>query len=253
MTERIRIDALLVQRGLAPTREKAQALVLAGLVVADDHRVAKPAERVTAEAALRLKGEVNPYVSRGGLKLEAALDAFGVNPTGRACVDVGASTGGFTDCLLKRGARRVYAVDVGYGQLAWTLREDPRVVSLERQNIRSLPRETIPEVVDLVVADASFISLRLVLPKVMELLEPGGDAVVLVKPQFEVGKGLVGKGGVVRDDRLRLDALDGVCRFAAESGFEVLGTLESPVPGAKKGNVEYLVHLRRHRTAAAGG
>jgi 23S rRNA (cytidine1920-2'-O)/16S rRNA (cytidine1409-2'-O)-methyltransferase len=253
LTEKIRVDALLVQRGLAPTRERAQALILAGLVVADDHRVAKPAERVEPEAGLRLKGEPNPYVSRGGLKLAAALDAFGVDPQGRTCVDVGASTGGFTDCLLQRGARRVYAVDVGYGQLAWKLREDPRVVSLERQNVRSLPREAIPEAVDLVVADASFISLRLVLPKVEELLEPEGEAVVLVKPQFEVGRGLVGKGGVVRDERLRREALEEVCGFAQAGGFEVLGTLESPVPGAKKGNVEYLVHLRRRPRAAAGG
>lgn len=252
MTEKVRIDALMVQRGLAPTREKAQALILAGLVVAGDHRVAKPAERVTSDAPLRLKGEINPYVSRGGLKLAAALAAFAVDPAGKTCVDVGASTGGFTDCLLQHGARRVYAVDVGYGQLAWTLREDPRVVSLERQNVRTLPREAIAEAVDLVVADASFISLRLVLPKVGELLEPGGQAVVLVKPQFEVGKDLVGKGGVVRDVRLRQEALEGICQFAQASGFEVLGTLESPVPGAKKGNVEYLVHLNRRRPPVVG-
>ncbi|MBI5015146.1 MAG: TlyA family RNA methyltransferase [Deltaproteobacteria bacterium] len=250
---RVRVDALLVERGLAPTRERAQALILAGLVVVDDHRVSKPAERVATDAALRLKGEVCPYVSRGGLKLAAALDAFAVDPRGLSCVDVGASTGGFTDCLLQRGARRVFAVDVGYGQLAWKLREDPRVVSLERQNIRTLLREAIPEPVDLVVADTSFISLRLVLPKVGELLSAGGDAIVLVKPQFEVGKGLVGKGGVVRDAGLRHGAVEQVCRTAEEVGFEVLGTLESPAPGAKKGNIEYLVHLRRRRMSARGG
>lgn len=246
---RVRLDALLVARGLAPSRERAQALILAGLVVVNDHRAEKPGQGVEPGAELRLKGELNPYVSRGGLKLEAALEAFGVEPAGRACVDVGASTGGFTDCLLQKGARRVYAVDVGYGQLAWKLREDPRVVSLERQNVRTLPPEAVPEPVDLVVADASFISLRLVLPKVAELLAGGGDAVVLVKPQFEVGKGEVGKGGVVRDARLRRQALEAVCEFAGASGFDVVGTIESPVPGAKKGNVEYLVHLRRRLPA----
>lgn len=243
--KRVRVDLLLVERGLAPTRERARALVLAGLVVADEHRVSKPGQGVPETALLRLKGEYNPYVSRGGLKLAAAVDAFNLSVQGRVCVDVGASTGGFTDCLLQRGARRVYAVDVGYGQLAWRLREDSRVVTLERQNIRTLPREAIPETVDLVTADASFISLRLVLPKIRELLEPGGDVIALVKPQFEVGKGRVGKGGIVSDPDLRQEALDQVLGAAAELGFEVAGTIDSPVPGAKKGNVEFLVHLVR--------
>ena len=249
---RVRLDALLVARGLAPSREKAQAAVLAGLVVVEDHRVEKPGQKVDPQAAVRLKASVSPYVSRGGLKLEAALDAFGVDPRDRTCVDLGASTGGFTDCLLQRGARRVYAVDVGYGQLAWKLRDDPRVVNLERLNARTMPREAVPEPVDLVVADASFISLRLLLPKIGEFLEAGGEAVVLVKPQFEVGRGQVGKGGVVRDQSLREEAVEGVCSAARAQGFEVSGTMESPVAGAKKGNVEYLVHLRLAGTPAGG-
>jgi 23S rRNA (cytidine1920-2'-O)/16S rRNA (cytidine1409-2'-O)-methyltransferase len=240
----LRLDQLLVDRGLAPSREKARALVLAGAVVVGEHRAEKPGQRVAPDAPVRLKGEVNPFVSRGGLKLQAALDAFGVDPAGRVCVDVGASTGGFTDCLLQRGARRVYAVDVGYGQLAWKLREDPRVVSCERCNLRHLGPDEIPEPAGLVVVDASFISLRLLLPKVRELLAPGGEVIALVKPQFEVGKGQVGKGGVVRDPGLRLEAVAQVVEAARELGFEPAGTVESPVPGAKKGNVEYLVYLK---------
>jgi 23S rRNA (cytidine1920-2'-O)/16S rRNA (cytidine1409-2'-O)-methyltransferase len=250
---RVRLDVLLVESGLAPSREKAQALVLAGLVIVDDHRASKPGQSVSPSARLRIKGELCPYVSRGGLKLASSLQAFGVDVSEKVCVDVGASTGGFTDCLLRAGAKRVYAVDVGYGQLAWRLREDPRVISIERQNIRDLPVDAVPEAVELVVADASFISLRLILPKIAELLGrgspggPRGEAVLLVKPQFEVGKGRVGKGGVVRDPALRLEALDGVVDAAERLGFQVLGTMESPVPGAKKGNLEYLVHLKLRR------
>jgi 23S rRNA (cytidine1920-2'-O)/16S rRNA (cytidine1409-2'-O)-methyltransferase len=240
----VRLDQLLVERGLAPSREKARALVLAGLVVVEEHRAAKPGQGVDPAASIRLKGRYSPYVSRGGMKLAAALDAFRIEPSGKICVDVGASTGGFTDCLLQRGARRVYAVDVGYGQLAWKLREDARVVSLERCNIRNLGREVIPEAPDLVVADASFISLRLVLPKLRELLGETGEAVVLVKPQFEVGRGQVGKGGVVRDAALRRRAVESVTEAACALGFEPAGVIESPVPGAKKGNVEYLLYLK---------
>lgn len=241
----VRLDQLLVDRGLAPSREKARALVLAGAVVVGEHRAEKPGQRVAPDAPMRLKGEVNPFVSRGGLKLQAALDAFGVDPAGRVCVDVGASTGGFTDCLLQRGARRVYAVDVGYGQLAWKLREDPRVVSRERCNLRHLGPGEIPEPAGLVVVDASFISLRLLLPKVRELLAPEGEVIALVKPQFEVGKGRVGKGGVVRDPQLRREAVTQVVEAARGLGFAPAGTVESPVAGAKKGNVEYLVYLKR--------
>lgn len=247
-----RLDAVLVERGLASSREKAQALILAGLVVVNDHAASKPGHRIPIGAQIRLKGEPCPFVSRGGLKLAAGLEAFGVEPSGRVCVDVGASTGGFTDCLLRQGAARVYAVDVGYGQLAWKLRRDPRVISIERQNIRELSREAIPERIDLVVVDASFISLKLVLPKVREILGGGGEALALVKPQFEVGKGMVGKGGVVRDPELRRRALEDVCEAARGFGFQVIATMESPVTGAKMGNVEFLVHLRA-RTPAPGG
>jgi 23S rRNA (cytidine1920-2'-O)/16S rRNA (cytidine1409-2'-O)-methyltransferase len=247
-TEKVRLDALLVERGLSPSREKAQALILAGLVVVGDHRASKAGQRVAPTAEVRLKGEHCPFVSRGGLKLAAGLEAFGLDPSERVCIDVGASTGGFTDCLLQRGAARVYAVDVGYGQLAWSLRGNPRVIPIERQNIRELPQHAVPEPVDLVVVDASFISLRLVLPKILELLDDrGGDVVALVKPQFEVGKGKVGKGGLVRDPALRRQALEEVSEEARALGFEVGGTLESPVAGAKKGNVEYLLHLRARR------
>ncbi|WP_025324452.1 TlyA family RNA methyltransferase [Deferrisoma camini] len=248
MSRGVRIDELLVERGLAPTRQKARALVLAGLVVAGDRRVDKPGQRVDPASEVRLKGEHCPYVSRGGLKLEAGLRAFGLRPEGRVCADVGASTGGFTDCLLQHGARRVYAIDVGYGQLAWKLRQDPRVVSLERQNIRTLPADAVPEPVDLAVVDTSFISLALVLPRVWGLLRPGGEVVALVKPQFEVGREHVGKGGVVRDPELRRQALERVLDTARRIGYEVLGTVESPVPGAKKGNVEFLAHLLRPGT-----
>lgn len=251
--KKVRLDQLLVERGLVPSRDKAQALVLAGQVVVDDHRISKPGTRVDASASVRLKGKPNPYVSRGGLKLQFALEAFGLDPSGKVCVDVGASTGGFTDCLLQHGARRVYAVDVGFGQLSWRLREDPRVVSLERQNIRNLSLEKIPDVVDLVVVDTSFISLRLVLPKVAELLTPCGEAVALVKPQFEVGRGQVGKGGVVRDATLRRQAVETVIATATALGFDVVGSEESPVTGAKKGNVEYLLHLNRAGTSQRRG
>jgi len=241
----VRIDELLVERGLAPTRQRARALVLAGLVVAGDRRVDKPGQRVDPASEVRLKGEPCPYVSRGGLKLEAGLRAFGIRPEGRVCADVGASTGGFTDCLLQHGARRVYAIDVGYGQLAWKLRQDPRVMSLERQNVRTLPADAVPEPVDLAVVDTSFISLALVLPRVWDLIRPGGEVVALVKPQFEVGREHVGKGGVVRDPELRRQALERVLDTARRIGYGVLSTMESPVPGAKKGNVEFLAHLRR--------
>ncbi len=245
MSRGVRIDELLVERGLAPTRQRARALVLAGLVVAGDRRVDKPGQRVDPASEVRLKGEPCPYVSRGGLKLEAGLRAFGIRPEGRVCADVGASTGGFTDCLLQHGARRVYAIDVGYGQLAWKLRQDPRVMSLERQNVRTLPADAVPEPVDLAVVDTSFISLALVLPRVWDLIRPGGEVVALVKPQFEVGREHVGKGGVVRDPELRRQALERVLDTARRIGYGVLSTMESPVPGAKKGNVEFLAHLRR--------
>jgi 23S rRNA (cytidine1920-2'-O)/16S rRNA (cytidine1409-2'-O)-methyltransferase len=241
MSKGERLDVELVRRGLAESRQKAQALVMAGAVLVDEKPCDKPATRVLAEQAVRLRAEPLRYVSRGGLKLEAALDTFGIDPAGRTCVDLGASTGGFTDCLLQRGAERVYAIDVGYNQLAYKLRVDPRVVVMERTNARNL--EALPEPVGLLVGDLSFISLRLILPSARRLLSPDGEAVVLVKPQFEVGPGDVGKGGLVRDPAARMRALEEVSGAARACGFGARGSMESPVPGARAGNVEWLLWL----------
>jgi 23S rRNA (cytidine1920-2'-O)/16S rRNA (cytidine1409-2'-O)-methyltransferase len=240
-----RIDVLLVERGLAESRTKAQALVMAGAVVVGEARVDKPGALVDPAAPIRLKDDAAPqrYVSRGALKLERALEVFPVDPRGRTCADLGASTGGFTDVLLQRGAAKVFAVDVGYGQLHPRIRADPRVVVRERENARRLAASSLGEPVDLVVGDLSFISLRLVLPAVKAILRPGGDAVLLVKPQFEVGKGEVGKGGVVRDEAKRRAALETVKTAARGLGFEVVGEAESPIEGPA-GNREWLLALR---------
>jgi 23S rRNA (cytidine1920-2'-O)/16S rRNA (cytidine1409-2'-O)-methyltransferase len=235
-----RVDVLVVERGLAESRTKAQALILAGQVVVDDQRVDKPGSLVPVEAELRLKGEVLPYVSRGGLKLKAAMDRFGLDVSGRVCADIGASTGGFTDCLLQHGATRVHAIDVGYGQLHEKLRKDPRVRSRERVNARYLTEEDLPEKVGVVVIDVSFISLTQVLPSVLRFLAPGGLLVALVKPQFEVGRERIGKGGVVRDAAARQEAIDAVVAFAREQGLHVRGVMDSTLPGPA-GNVEALL------------
>ena len=231
----------MVARGLVATRERAQAEIRSGNVLVDETPAEKPGSRVPQGATIRLRRPPLKYVSRGGLKLEAALDGFGVDPLGRVCADLGASTGGFTDCLLQRGAARVYAVDVGQGQLAWSLRTDPRVVVMERTNARYL--DALPEPVSLLVGDLSFISLRLVLPAIARVLAPRGEVVVLVKPQFEVGRERVGKGGLVGDAAARREALDAVREAAAANQFAFLGELESPLPGAKAGNREWLLHL----------
>lgn len=238
-----RLDKLMVERGLAPSREKAQALIMAGQVVVGDHAAEKAGQQVLPDVEIRIKGEVLPYVSRGGLKLEKGLNAFEIKVAGRVAIDVGASTGGFTDCLLQRGAARVYAVDVGYGQLAWKLREDPRVVVLEKTNIRHLQPEQLDPLPDLAVIDASFISLNLVLPPTLALLRRPAELVALVKPQFEVGKGAVGKGGIVRDPKLHDEVLRNMERLAAELGAELLGICDSPITGAD-GNREFLMGLR---------
>ncbi|MCY1030830.1 TlyA family RNA methyltransferase [Corallococcus sp. BB11-1] len=235
-----RLDVLVVERGLAESRTKAQALILAGQVVVGDQRVDKPGAQVLVESDLRLKGEVLPYVSRGGLKLKGAMDRFGLDVTGRVGADIGASTGGFTDCLLQHGAVRVHAIDVGYGQLHEKLRKDPRVRSRERVNARYLTEEDLPEKVGVVVIDVSFISLTQVLPSVLTYLSPGGLLVALVKPQFEVGPDRVGKGGVVRDPLARQDAIDTVTAFVRAQGLTVRGLMDSPVPGPA-GNVEALL------------
>lgn len=243
MSTKQRLDKLMVERGLAPSREKAQALIMAGQVVVGDHAAEKAGQQVTPEVEIRIKGEVMPYVSRGGLKLAQGLDAFKIDPAGRIAIDVGASTGGFTDCLLQREASRVYAVDVGYGQLAWKLREDARVVVMEKTNIRHLQPEQLDPLPDLAVIDASFISLNLVLPPTLALLTRPAEVVALVKPQFEVGKGAVGKGGIVRDPKLHEEVLASMERLAAELGAELLGICDSPITGAD-GNREFLMGLR---------
>jgi len=238
-----RLDRLLVARGLAETREKAQAMILAGLVSVDGRRAEKAGTAVAEDAAIDVAGPAHPFVSRGGVKLAAALDAFGIDPRGRVALDVGASTGGFTDCLLQRGAARVYAVDVGKGQLDARLRGDPRVVVREKVNARRLAREHVPERVDVAALDLSFISARLVLPAVVSLLAPAARVVVLVKPQFEAGRGEVPRGGVVRSEATRRRVVEEVTRAGEALGLETVGAIESPIRGAK-GNVEFLVGFR---------
>lgn len=233
----------MVERGLAPSREKAQALIMAGQVVVGDHAAEKAGQQVAPDVEIRIKGELMPYVSRGGLKLEKGLDAFNIDVAGRTAIDVGASTGGFTDCLLQRGVSTVYAVDVGYGQLAWKLREDPRVVVLEKTNIRHLQPDQLDLLPDLAVIDASFISLNLVLPPTLALLKRPAEVIALVKPQFEVGKGAVGKGGIVRDPKLHEEVLQRMEQLVAELGAELLGICESPIHGAD-GNREFLMGLK---------
>jgi 23S rRNA (cytidine1920-2'-O)/16S rRNA (cytidine1409-2'-O)-methyltransferase len=240
----VRLDRLLVERGLAPSRDRAQRLVMAGEVLVDERVVSKPGTDVRADAAVRVRTAPSSYVSRGGEKLAAALDVFGLDVAGRVVLDVGASTGGFTDVCLRRGARRVVAVDVGYGQLAWALRQDPRVTVLERQNARFLRPDLLPETPDLAVIDVSFISLALVLPSVAAVLAPAGEVVALVKPQFEAGKGEVGKGGVVRDPAKRAEAVRRVRATAEALGFTIAGEAESVLPGPKGNRETFLWGVR---------
>jgi 23S rRNA (cytidine1920-2'-O)/16S rRNA (cytidine1409-2'-O)-methyltransferase len=241
-TGKSRLDALLVQKGLVLSRERARALIMAGKVTVDGSPVEKPGKEISKDALLSIKEDL-PYVSRGGLKLEAALDCFGIDPSGLRILDAGVSTGGFSDCLLQRGAASIIAVDVGYGQLHWQLRNDPRVTVLERTNIRFLEKASLPHPVDGAVADLSFISLKLVLSKFKELLPEGGWFVPLVKPQFEAGRADVGKGGVVRDAAKIRAAVDSVKTFAETCGFHVLAEMESPIKGPK-GNREFFLHLK---------
>lgn len=243
MANKERIDKLMVQQQLAGSRDRARALILAGRVLVDDRVVDKVGTQVYLEASIRLKGEDIAFVSRGGLKLAKALELFDVVVAGRTAIDVGASTGGFTDCLLQNGAARVVAVDVGYGQLAWKLRDDDRVINLERTNIRHLTVEQLEVIPELAVIDASFISLEKVLPATLLLLKPGSDVVALIKPQFEVGKGQVGKGGVVRDPKQHLQVVEKIKLLATELGCQVVDVCESPLLGPK-GNREFLIHLR---------
>jgi len=242
---RERLDKLLVERGLVASRERARALIMAGSVLVQGHPETKPGTLVDGDAELSLREPDHPYVSRGALKLVKALDTFAIDPAGKVALDIGASTGGFTDVLLRRGAARVYAIDVGYGQLAWSLRQDPRVVVLERQNARNMELALVPEPCDLAVVDVSFISLTLVLPRIAELLRPpaGKPIVALLKPQFEVGREQVGKGGVVRDEAARLGAVIKIRTWAEAHDFVAGEVVESPITGPA-GNVEYLLLLR---------
>ena len=242
MAKKERLDLILVQRGLAETRSKAQAIIMSGNVYIANQRLDKAGTMLDPDTPVEVRAETCPYVSRGGLKLEKALREFGVDPAGLVCTDSGASTGGFTDCLLQKGAKKVYAIDVGYGQLAWKLREDPRVVCMERTNIRYVKPEDIGEPVDLSVVDVSFISLRIVLPAIRALLSEKGQVVCLIKPQFEAGREKVGKKGVVRDPSVHLEVLEQFSALADELGFTIRSMTFSPVKGPE-GNIEFLAHL----------
>jgi 23S rRNA (cytidine1920-2'-O)/16S rRNA (cytidine1409-2'-O)-methyltransferase len=239
-----RLDRILIERGLASSRERARALIMEGKVLVDNRPATKAGEMVSADAGIGLRGGDIPYVSRGGLKLEAALDHFAIDLSGMTVMDVGSSTGGFTDCMLKRGAQKAYCIDVGYGQLAWSLRNDPRIVLLERTNIRHLEKQEIPDPVDFATIDLSFISLKKVFAKVAEFLKNNDLILALVKPQFEVGKGEVGKGGIVREEEKRMTAVDSVRDFTETLGLETIGVFQSPVPG-QKGNREYFLCVRK--------
>lgn len=246
MGKRQRLDRLLVERGLARSREEARGLILAGEVLVDDRPADKAGGLVGEGAEIRIRSRPLPYASRGGIKLEKALEDFQIRVEDKAVLDVGAAAGGFTDCLLAHGARKVFAVDVGYGQLDWRLRNDPRVVVLERTNIRYLEAERLPEPPQLATIDVSFISLRLVLPRVKSLLAPRGEILALIKPQFEVGKGKVGKGGVVRRPEEHARVIEEIKSAAAALGLEVRGVIESPLLGPK-GNKEFFIYLLKDR------
>lgn len=237
-----RLDILLVEQGLAESRQKAQATIMSGLVYVDGRKVDKAGTPTDESASLEVRGKALKYVSRGGLKLEKAMASFPITLTDRIAADIGASTGGFTDCMLQNGARKVYAVDVGYGQLAWSLRSDPRVVCLERTNARYLTTEQIPEPLDFASIDVSFISLKLILPALRPLMKEGGQVACLVKPQFEAGKEKVGKKGVVRDPAVHREVLEHFLEHAAQADFHVAGLTYSPIRGPE-GNIEYLGYM----------
>jgi len=245
MSEKKRLDVLLVEQGYFESRQKAQAMIMSGQVYVDQQRVDKPGTAVQTAANIEVRGAGLRYVSRGGLKLEKAVNTFGLSLEGKICADIGASTGGFTDCMLQNGAVKVYAVDVGYGQLDWKLRSDPRVVCLERTNARYLDHETIPEELDFASIDVSFISLKLIFPALYGLLKDGGNIACLVKPQFEAGKDKVGKKGVVRDPAVHLEVLENFLVHAKENNFTVLDVTFSPIRGPE-GNIEYLGYLQKN-------
>lgn len=243
MKNKDRLDVVMVEQKLAETRSKAQAMIMAGEVYIGEQKMDKAGTMVAADATITIRGSVCPYVSRGGLKLEKALRDFGVNPTGYVCSDSGASTGGFTDCLLQQGASKVFAIDVGYGQLAWKIRNDPRVVTMERTNIRYVTPEDLGEQLDLSVVDVSFISLHTVLPVIKNLLKPTGQILCLIKPQFEAGKGKVGKKGVVREPEIHEEVLKSFLSLVEKMNMRLANLTYSPVKGPE-GNIEFLGHLK---------
>lgn len=244
MQKKTRLDVAVFEQGFAPSREKAKALIMAGIVYVNNQKVDKAGFELKEGDVLEVRGKTLQYVSRGGLKLEKAMQEFPITLEGKICMDVGASTGGFTDCMLQNGAVKVYSVDVGYGQLAWKLRIDERVVNLERTNFRYATREQIPDEIDFASVDVSFISLKHILPNLNTLLAPDGQAVCLIKPQFEAGKEKVGKKGVVRDLNVHLEVVENVINLAVENGFSVMGLQFSPIKGPE-GNIEYLIYLNK--------
>jgi len=252
MKNKERLDVLLVERGLIETREKAKRTIMAGQVYSNEERLDKPGEKVKVDIPLNIKGNMLPYVSRGGLKLEKALKVFEVNVLGKVLLDIGASTGGFTDCALQNGAKMSYALDVGYNQLAWKLRQDERVVVMERTNFRYVtPADLDGEMPNFATIDVSFISLTLILPVLKTLLIPGSDIIALVKPQFEAGREQVGKKGIVRDEKVHLQVIEKIIHFAIEQGFTVTNLSYSPITGGD-GNIEFLLHLKWEGEREAG-
>lgn len=244
MPKKIRLDVAVFEQGYAPSREKAKAIIMAGQVYVNNQKVDKAGTEIKPDDKLEVRGNTLKYVSRGGLKLEKAMKEFPITLDGKICMDVGASTGGFTDCMLQNGAKKVYSVDVGYGQLAWKLRTDDRVVNLERTNFRYVTSEQVPDLIDFSSVDVSFISLKHILPVLNKLLKDNGQAVCLIKPQFEAGKEKVGKKGVVRDLNVHLEVVERIINLSVENGFSVLGLQFSPIKGPE-GNIEYLIYLNK--------
>ncbi|MCR5150691.1 MAG: TlyA family RNA methyltransferase [Clostridiales bacterium] len=244
MSDLLRLDVAVFERGLAQTREKAKAVIMSGLVYVNGIKQMKAGNSVKPDDIIEVRGSVNPFVSRGGLKLDKALKVFPINLNGLVCMDIGASTGGFTDCMLQNNAAKVYSIDVGYGQLAWKLRTDERVINLERTNFRYVTREQIPDEIDFASCDVSFISLTKILPVMFSLLKDGGESVCLIKPQFEAGRENVGKKGVVRDKNVQVEVIKRITAFAVETGFELKDVSYSPIRGPE-GNIEFLMYIKK--------
>lgn len=244
MSDKKRLDVVLFERGFAESREKAKALIMSGIVYVNDRKEIKAGRDIKSDDIVEVRGSTLKYVSRGGLKLEKAMQSFPISLEGKLCMDIGASTGGFTDCMLQNGAVKVYSIDVGYGQLAWKLRSDSRVINLERTNFRYVTKEIVPEDIDFASVDVSFISLEKILPVMHTLLKMSGEAVCLIKPQFEAGRENVGKKGVVRDPAVHLSVIEKTAKFTNEQCFEVLGLEHSPVKGPE-GNIEYLMYIKK--------